>query len=436
MPRDIIRTLDSGRPLEVAGLRPDGPASTVSSSYRFGNMLLDGDREQSCPGPTLQPMTENQPATQGSAWARLMPAGEVDRRVGLSWLSGLGFNRAAPVDLLIQLLDVGATDFLWREDLPDSVMDAVAGHRRRSVRARAAEIGRLSPAQWERLIDASPEPDLRRQLTERVEENMAARQLSRGGRGVGRAPRPDAAPPATPAEIAAMACEVPDIDPHGSTTALWWIGALHANAAAMRQLASSPKLLVRRSVARAPRLPADVAALLARDEDRVVRLFLAESCDDAPPEMLLEVAGWWDASYSFPGRPRNHPNFPRQGLLRFAEDPNPRLRALALDDPASTAALVEQASHDHHETVRRSAAEDPRLTPEAAVRLAADPDNGVRWRAASNPAVPPDELVALLLDLRSAEIAVRNPLIPVPVMHRMVEVAAPWLDAPRRPPQG
>ncbi|MHA6759690.1 serine/threonine-protein kinase [Streptacidiphilus sp. PAMC 29251] len=398
-------------------------------------LLLDEDRERSHPGLNLESMTEIQPATPNPVWTRLMPAREVDRRVSLSWLSGLGFNRGAPVELLIQLLDVGVTDFLWREDLPNSVMDAVVGHRRRSVRALAAEIGRLSPAQWERIIDASHEPDLRQQLTERAEELVAARRLSRGGRGVGRAPRPDAEPPATTAEIATMASEVPDIDPHSSTTALWWIGALHANAEAMRQLARSPKLLVRRSVARAPRLPADVAELLASDEDRAVRLFLAESCDDAPPEMLLEVAGWWDASYSFPGRPRNHPNFPRQGLLRFAEDPNPRLRALALDDPASTAALVEQASHDSHEIVRMSAAEDPRLTPEAAVRLAADPDQGVRWRAASNPAVPPDELVALLLDLRTAQIAVRNPVLPASVMRSMVEVAAPWLDAPRHPPQ-
>ncbi|WP_159029275.1 hypothetical protein [Streptomyces viridochromogenes] len=381
-------------------------------------------------------MTENQPAAHSPAWGRLMPADEVDRRVGLSWLSGLGFNRAAPVELLFKLLDVGVTDFLYREDLPNGVMDAAAVHRIRNVRAHVAEIGRLSPAQWGRLLAASPEPDLREQLTERAEELLAAQRLSRGGRGVGPAPRPDAAPPATPVEIAAMASEVPDIDPRGSTTALWWIGALHANAAAMRQLASSPKLLVRRSVARAPRLPSDVVELLARDEDRVVRLFLAESCDDAPPEMLLEVAGWWDASYSFPGRPRNHPNFPREGLLRFAADPNPRLRALALDDPASTAAHVERASHDPHEIVRRSAAQDPRLAPEAAVRLATDPDNGVRWRAVPHPAVPPAELVTLLLDLRSAEIAVRNPTIPVPVMHRMAEVAAPWLAAPRRSPRG
>lgn len=380
-------------------------------------------------------MTEKQPTMHSPAWARLTPTTGVDRRVGLSWLSGIGFNRAAPVELLFQLLDVGEADFLYRRDLPDAVMDAATGHRTRSVRSRTAEIGDLSPAQWERIIAASPEPDLRKELRLRAEEQSAARRLSRGGRGVGRAPHPDAAPPTTPGEIAAMASEVPDIDPHSSTTALWWIGALHANAEAMRQLASSPKLLVRRSVARAPRLPADVVALLARDEDRVVRLFLAESCDDAPPEMLLEVAGWWDQSYSFPGRPRSHPNFPRQGLLRFAADPNPRLRALALDDPASTAALVEQAGHDPHEIVRRAAAEDPRLAPDAAVRLAADPDSGVRWRAGANPVMPPEELVTLLLDLRSAEITARNPRIPVPVMHRMVEVAAPLLDAPRRPPR-
>lgn len=288
--------------------------------------------------------------------------------------------------------------FLYREDLPNGVMEAAAVHRTRRVRGHTAEIGRLSPALWERLIAASPEPDLREQLTELAGERLAARRLSRGGRGVGRAPHPDAAPPTTRDEIAAMAYEVLDIDPQGQTTALWWIGALHANAEAgalhanaeaMRQLASSPKLLVRRSVARAPRLPADVVALLARDEDRVVRLFLAESCDDAPPQMLLEVAGWWDASYSFPGRPRNHPNFPREGLLRFAADPNPRLRALALDDPASIAPLVAQSSRDPHAIVRRAAAEDHRLAPEAVVRLTADPDKGVRRRAWANPVIPP-----------------------------------------------
>jgi hypothetical protein len=296
------------------------------------------------------------------------------------------------------------------------------------VRANLAEVGRLSIEQWEQLIAHSPEPGIR----EYANERLAASRRPHGGRGVASAPDAYAAPPATPEEIAALAAEVPDINPDSQTTALWWIAALHDNTDAMRQLARSPKLLVRLSVARAAHLPADVAALLARDDDRVVRLFLAESCNDAPPEMLLEVATWWDGSLSFPGRPRKHPNFPRDGLLRFAADPNPRLRALALDDPASTAALVDTLSRDQDATVRRAAAEDRRLTPEAALRLAADTDSSIQIRAWMNPTMPVDELISLLLDARSAEFAVRNPTIPVPVMRQMVIIAAPWLNSPRR----
>lgn len=372
-------------------------------------------------------MTETRLPAHASAWARITTT-DVDRRVGLAWHFGLGMNRAAPVELLLKLLDLGETGFLFREDLPDGVMDAATVHPTRLVRGSIAEIGGLTQKQWERLIAASPEPDLRIFAKER----LALRRLSRGGRGVGRAPHASAMPPTTADEIAAMAAGVPDIEPDGVTTALWWVGALHSNAEAMRRLAASPKLLVRRSVARAPRLPADVAALLASDQDRVVRLFLAESCDDAPPEMLLEVAAWWDGSLSFPGRPRNHPNFPREGLLRLSADENPRLRALALDDPDSTPALVEQFSHDSDATVRRSAAQDERLAPESAVRLAADRDQGVRWRAQINPSLPVEDLVELLLDPNSAEAAVHNPAIPIPVMQQMLDLSTPLLDAPRR----
>ncbi|MGW1726599.1 hypothetical protein ACWCQK_27185 [Streptomyces sp. NPDC002306] len=372
------------------------------------------------------------PAVPCSAWDGLPSAAGVDRRAGLSWLSGLGLNRAAPAEVLLRLLDVGETALLYREDLSDGVVDAAVIHPNRQVRADAAEICRLSPDQWERLIAATPEPDLREQLVELAEERLEARRLSRGGRGVGRAPRPDAEPPTTADEIAAMAAQVPDIDPQSSTMALWWIGALHANDAAMRQLARSPKLLIRRSVARAPRLPADVVSLLARDQDRVVRLFLAESCDDAPAETLLEVAEWWDGSLSFPGRPRSHPNFPRDGLLRFATDPNPLLRALSLDDPVSTAVHVERLGLDPDPIVRRAAAADHRLASAAAVRLAADSDQGVRWRAWINPVLPTSELLTRLLDPHSAETAVRNPAIPVAVMHRLVTLATPHIKTPDR----
>ncbi|WP_052441847.1 hypothetical protein [Streptacidiphilus anmyonensis] len=329
--------------------------------------------------------------------------------------------------MLLRLLDVGETALLHREDLSVGVVDAAVVHPKRQVRADAAEICRLSPSQWERLIAATREPDLRGQLVELAEERLEAGRLSRGGRGIGRAPHRDAEPPTTPDEIAAMAAQVPHIDPQNSTMALWWVGALHTDGAAMRQLAGSPKLLIRRSVARAPHLPADVVSRLARDPDRVVRLFLAESCDDAPADMLLEVAGWWEGSLWFPGRPRTHPNFPRDGLLRFEADPNPLLRALTLDDPFSTAEHAERLSSDPDPIVRRAAAADRRLASAAVARLAADPDQGVRWRAWINPGLRTSELVKLLLDPRSAESAVRNPAIPVAVMHRMITLAIPHI---------
>lgn len=358
------------------------------------------------------------------AWTRLTAATDLDRRVAHCWLFGLGFNRSAPVDVLLDLLNSGVADFLRRDDLPAEVLDAAVVHDAELVRATAAESGHLSPAQWDALLAATPDPRQRDTLTELAAEQLTARRRSRGGRGVGSAPHPDATPPVTPQEMAAMAAEVPDIEPGHFTTALWWVGALHGNAEAMRRLAASPKLLVRRSVARAPRLPADVVAALARDQDRVVRLFLAESCDDAPPEMLLEVAAWWTGSLSFPGRPQSHPRFPRDGLLRYVADPNPRMRALALADPESTSALAEQLRHDPDPIVRRAAAEDHRLSPESLRSLAADTDQRVRLRAWLNPSISANTLVTLLLNAGSAKQAARNPGIPVPVMHRMVTLAA------------
>ncbi|TXS49993.1 hypothetical protein [Streptomyces sp. t39] len=226
-----------------------------------------------------------------------------------------------------------------------------------------------------------------------------------------------------------MAATVEDITPDDRTYAVWWIAALHDDAEAMRRLARSPNLRIRRSVARARHLPPDVVDLLAHDEDRVVRLFLTESCEDATAEVLLDVWSWWYGSLSFPGRPRNHPHFPRHDLLRFAGHHEPRLRLLALDDPASDAGLVERFGRDADTDVRAAAAGDPRLSPQSAARLAADPEFAVRRRAWLNPALPPHALVARLLDEESAEDAARNPAVPAAVMHRMTALAAPHTGA-------
>ncbi|MDX3226099.1 PE-PGRS family protein [Streptomyces sp. ME19-01-6] len=211
-----------------------------------------------------------------------------------------------------------------------------------------------------------------------------------------------------------------DIDPSARSHTLAWVKALHDDPEAMRRLAASSHLLVRRSVARAKRLPPDVVERLARDEDRVVHLFLAESCDDAPADLLMGVWQWWTGSLTCPDRPRGHPNFPRHGLLRYADDPSPRMRRLALDDPASTPELVERFARDADNDVRRRAAEDPRLPVDSAVRLLDDPEWYIRWMALRHPGLPVPVLVRLLRDPATAENAAAHPTLPVDVMWRMI----------------
>ncbi|WP_460072912.1 hypothetical protein [Streptomyces sp. YKOK-I1] len=222
-----------------------------------------------------------------------------------------------------------------------------------------------------------------------------------------------------------------DFDPTSMSRTLPWVKDLHGDADAMRRLAASSHPLVRRSVARARHLPPDVVARLARDGDRVVRLFLAESCEDAPADVLLEVWRWWDGSFSHPDRPRSHPNFPRTGLLRHAADPSGRMRRLALDDPESTPADVARLARDPEAEVRRRAAADSRLSPADAVRLLNDPDASVRATAVRSPRLPARVLAGLLHDRDTACAAVTNPAIPVPVLHRILDAAAAAVAARR-----
>ncbi|MBC9712660.1 hypothetical protein H9Y04_08740 [Streptomyces sp. TRM66268-LWL] len=355
----------------------------------------------------------------------------VSADVAKAWLTGLGSNPAAPAEVLVRLLDTRHTRFLWHRDVPEAVLDAAVVYPSKWAWGAAAESGRLSAAQWERLLAHTvglPEHALL------VEMAQTPSVPGWPGPRIGIEPPPHegAQPPATPKEIAAWADAVPDIPPGDRTYALWWIAALHDRPEAMRQLVASSNLRIRRSIARARRLPPDVVDVLATCEDKVVHLFLAESCDDAPPELLLDVWTWWSGSLSFPGRPRNHPNFPRDGLLRFADDPRPRVRLLALDDSESPASLVERFTHDTDPDVRRRAAEDPRLQPASAARLADDSEWRVRRCAHRNPVLPRAVLVRLLQDEASAEDAAQNPGIPVPAMHRMIATAVRHERPPRK----
>ncbi|MFH9982486.1 PE-PGRS family protein [Streptomyces sp. NPDC017179] len=214
-----------------------------------------------------------------------------------------------------------------------------------------------------------------------------------------------------------------EIDPKARCDPLPWVRALRDDEEAMRRCASSSHLLVRRSAACAKNLPPDVVERLARDEDWVVRLFLAENCAQAPAEVLLEMCRTWDG-YSAARFPE-HPNFPRQSTLRYADDPDPPMRRLALEDPAATADLVERFSRDPDRGVRRRALRDPRLTPASVIRLLGDPVWAIREAAARDPRLTTRVLTSLLHDATTAMSAAANPAVPEHVMHHLLD---------RRPP--
>ncbi|MFK4108416.1 PE-PGRS family protein [Streptomyces sp. NPDC002176] len=210
-----------------------------------------------------------------------------------------------------------------------------------------------------------------------------------------------------------------EFDPTNHFRPLEWVRDLHDDEEAMRRCATSAHVALRRSAAAAKNLPPDVVDLLAHDEDWLVRLFLAEHCAQAPAEVLLEMVRTWNG-YSA-ARMTEHPNFPRQGLLRFADDPDPRTRGLALLDPEATPELVERFSRDADASVRRSALDNERLSVASVIRLLDDPRSSIREAAAADPRLPTRVLTALLRDRTTAMAAAANPAIPEPVMHHMLD---------------
>ncbi|MFA3877720.1 PE-PGRS family protein [Streptomyces sp. MMCC 100] len=208
-------------------------------------------------------------------------------------------------------------------------------------------------------------------------------------------------------------------DPSARCNPLPWVRDLENDEEAMRRCATSAHVMLRRSAACARNLPPDVVDLLAHDEDWVVRLFLAEHCAQAPADVLLEMAQSWNG-YSA-ARMIEHPNFPRQGALRYTHDPDPRRRKLALLDPKSTADLVERFSRDPDSGVRWRALRDQRLSAASVIRMLDDPHHGIREEAAADPRLPTRVLATLLHHTATAAGAAANPAIPENVMHHLLD---------------
>ncbi|THA86362.1 PE-PGRS family protein [Streptomyces sp. A0592] len=200
--------------------------------------------------------------------------------------------------------------------------------------------------------------------------------------------------------------------------AVGWVEECHDDPDAMRRLARSASIGIRRSVARARHLPPDVVDRLSRDPDTHVSYNLASCCEDAPAELLLEVALGRHGGLLH----LNHPNFPRHALLSFADDPDPLRRRLALESPESTPGLAERLADDPDERVRERAAADPRLSPPTVLRLL-DSTPRTRRAALGNPRLPVPTLIRLLRAPDTAEDAAANPAIPKAVVRQLAELS-------------
>jgi hypothetical protein len=125
----------------------------------------------------------------------------------------------------------------------------------------------------------------------------------------------------------------------------------------MARLARDPDTRVRRAAVvyathRGLTFPAEVVALIAEDEDRIVR------CEAEVQQYRLRVASASEAE----------------------ADPDPSPPEPVAPVPAMSAAEAESLIADPYPLVRAAAAENPQVPRELALSLADDPDDGVRLR--------------------------------------------------------
>ncbi|WP_328301359.1 AAA family ATPase [Streptomyces sp. NBC_00435] len=165
--------------------------------------------------------------------------------------------------------------------------------------------------------------------------------------------------------------------------------------------AGSPYPGMRRAAALGERLPAPLLRAMLADEDPAIRMIALERTPDADLSTAEDIERRHVRSKSG-DRPADHFAFPSGTLRRFAADPEPHMRVLALRDPELPAELLGRLAADEDRTVRRAVAEDSRTAPDTLLRLLGDGSPSVAGAAAASPRLPVEAMRAAL-DLTAAD---------------------------------
>ncbi|KUN29745.1 hypothetical protein AQJ23_03075 [Streptomyces antibioticus] len=161
----------------------------------------------------------------------------------------------------------------------------------------------------------------------------------------------------------------------------------------------SPHAVFRRVLAAGRDLPDEAWQRLDDDPDVSVRRAAARR-PGTPPQVLVRLLrAHGDVSHIRPLLV-DHPNFPRQVLRGFVDQPDPQVRVLALKDPELPVSVLRRFADFEEGFLRAGAARHPNVTAELLERLLTDPEPKVADDAAANPMLPRAQMDRILTEAR------------------------------------
>lgn len=158
-----------------------------------------------------------------------------------------------------------------------------------------------------------------------------------------------------------------------------------------------PHTVFRRVLATGRDLPDQAWQRLDDDPDVSVRRAAAHR-PDTPPKVLVRLLRAHGEAFHIRPLLVNHPNFPRQALRGFVDEPDPRVRVLALEDPELPVAELRRLAASEESFLRAGAARHPSVTAGLLEPLLADPEPNVADDAASNPVLPQARMGRILAE--------------------------------------